>query len=339
MFVGDETIARWNMVGGVSYDSFDAVRKILLKHKNDRHKNFVGIIDPHTYLRFMVEDKAKHTFHEFMELRDAVLYTIGRVLNKCPNSHEAIVVVPKWYNIWYTLIIGELHLKGFRVGIRNGGGFVDDDVTLFIGDKKYSSKNPKYNKDNEIVYMPDEEQWHRNSECYQYSTEYFDRIVVRLKKPYIKKVEKSESVAAIGITDGTNYTHSGIHLFNSKFRFGNNGKYLYAFMKRHYKIGYHKIDLDRFYMTSSISDDYREFLKKLVVVVNERALLYTEEYSDMSVYISNKFVSLDDILKSTYACYKDYFRIMEGKDSRYKNKTLSSSDIRDAENDNKVILQ
>ena len=37
MFVGDETITRWNMMGGVSYDSFDAVRKILLKHFHDKN--------------------------------------------------------------------------------------------------------------------------------------------------------------------------------------------------------------------------------------------------------------------------------------------------------------
>ena len=329
----------FNQIGASSWDNYNEIKKILYKHKNEKAKDTVNLITTNHgpwigNYKFYIKKDQKHTFYEYAELRETILHAIGSNLNDNPNSTTIGIYVPKWYTIWYRLIIKELHERGFRVKITSiGVSLCNEGSTILVNDDK-EAITLKGRIDTPIdIYLK------TNYEFSIKLKEHFDEITILPIVPYTKKRPKDESVCAIGIYDNSKMlVYSGIHRFNAHLLMADEGKYLHAFTKRHYDTGIVHINLNRYYNDKTITNEFREFVNSVELLVNKRYLIDSPDYGNISIYCDKKVVGINQIIATTCSCYKDALRVKEGMTSIYKDKKVSTKEAVE-ETINNVFLQ
>ena len=329
----------FNRAGASSWNNYNEIKKVLYKHRSVKSKDTVVLAATNNGpwigdYKFYIKKDQKHTFYEYAELRETVLHAIGSNLNNNPNSTTISIYVPKWYTIWYRLIVKELHEKGFRVKINSSGvALCNEGSTIWTNDDK-EAMILKGRSDTPIdIYLK------TNYEFGVKLREHFDMISVLPIVPYTKKRPKDETVCAIGIYDNSKMlTYSGVYRFDAYLLMADEGKYLHAFTKRHYDTGIIGINLNRYYNDKTITNEFREFVNSVELLVNKRYLIDSPDYGNISVYCDKKVVGINQIIAATYSCYKDALRVKEGMASIYKDKKVSTKEAVE-ETINNVFLQ
>jgi len=309
------------------------IRKTLHKRRNERAKDDIIIRDEYNQYSFIIQKGKKHTFGEFTDLRTTIHTLIGLNLDRSPFVTTVSINIPKWYRTWYKLILDDLHLKGFRAGIKYDCydppyipyASKDDLCKVTINKKEYIYKFIRFDKNNRLVYSPSEKQLHDNLEMRLACSDYFDTLTIRPMVPYREKLHRDTTSCIMIVSDTHDEDSTDKHMdaemlmtTRGRVKVGNPLHYSIAFFKRHNKKSPSNvviIDLKYLYKYDTLDDDFKEFLSKArLYSVDFWTRISESDYSDSRIYSNGRARTLKETVKVFYDIYKLDRRIKNGED-------------------------